>query len=95
MFDSVAGGYLPISLIASVVGVACARGRSRIVGFVLATCLPVVVAYTWFWIPRVFEPSGGDSLRPWDLVATTMWSVAAVPVSLLSYAVSRYLYPKR
>jgi hypothetical protein len=89
MFGSVDGGYIPVCLLGLIAGVASERIATRWLSVTAAALAPVLIAYAWFWVPELFSPTGGDSLRPWDLIATTMWSVFAVPTSLLALIVSK------
>jgi hypothetical protein len=52
----------------------------------------IAIGYGWFWVPQlIFRQQHGDSLRPWDLIATAYWSMFAVPVAIVVVLVSRRL----
>jgi heme/copper-type cytochrome/quinol oxidase subunit 2 len=57
--------------------------------------VPIGIAYSWFWIATLMEPAGGDPIRPWDLIATTIWSIFAIPTSLAVFLVARFVRAKR
>jgi hypothetical protein len=90
MFDSIAGGIIPVCLLAAFVGFALSQLRSRLIALALASLGAVAVSYAWFWLPRVLgigahaDPQGG-----WDLVATVAWSVLSVPAAVISQIVGR------
>jgi hypothetical protein len=90
MFDSLEGGMIPICILATLVGAGFGYVRNLWLGLLLSTLVTVAIAYAWFWLPHLIWPSTtGDSLRPWDLIATTAWSALAVPTSIVILLVTR------
>src|ERR1700751_430514 len=85
MFDSVTGAAVPICILAALTGFTCSYLRGPWLRALLAVILPVAISYAWFWLPQLIAPlTSGDNPRPWDLIATTYWSLFAVPVSVAS-----------
>ena len=96
MFDSVAGGYLPITFLAVVAGVLIARVRRDLTAAILAVVTPVFISYVWFWFPALVGLRvASESERGWDLVATAMWSRAAIPFGLVAFLLARLFWFKR
>jgi len=80
MFDSVAGGILPICLLSALAGFGLSRVRARWLALTFATVAAIAIAYAWFWVPRLLGIGAHvDAQGGWDLVATAAWSVFSVP----------------
>jgi len=96
MFDSVDGGVIPICVLAALAGFAGPYFRQWWLGALFAVGVTIGIAYAWFWLPELILPrEHGDSLRPWDLIATTYWSMFAVPTALVALFISRLARAKR
>jgi hypothetical protein len=95
MFDSVAGAIVPICILSALTGFACSYLRRWWLTALLAVILPVAIAYAWFWLPQFIAPlTSGDNPDPWDLIATSYWSLFAVPVSVASVVLARLFRAK-
>jgi hypothetical protein len=95
MFDSLEGGFLPICVLAGASGYAFSRLRAWWMGLLGVLVVPIAIAYAWFWICTFMEPPGGDPIHPWDMIATTIWSVFAVPTALIAFLIARAVRAKR
>ena len=85
MFNSVAGGIIPICVLAALAGISLASLRSRWLSLLLATLAAIAIAYVWFWLPTLLWPDAHtDPQGGWDLVATVFWSVFAVPTAVVA-----------
>jgi len=90
MFDSAAGGVVPICVLAALVGGGCSFLHRWWLRAFFAIVIPIGIGYAWFWLPQLIAPQAhGDPLRPWDLIAATYWSMFAVPTSLVALVLSR------
>ena|SRR5664279_2726015 len=96
VFDSAAGGVVPICALAALVGVGCAFLPRWWLAALLAIVVPVGIGYAWFWLPwLITQRPHVDPLRPWDLIATTYWSMFAVPTSLAAMFLARLVRARR
>lgn len=83
MFDSVAGGIIPICVLAVLAGIALASVRSRRVALFLAVVVAIAISYAWYWLPLIiWPPAHIDPQGGWDLVATILWSVFSIPTAV-------------
>src|ERR1700741_132380 len=83
MLDSVAGGVIIVCVLPVVIGLLGAHLRSTLLGAVVVVVGPVVVSYALAQMemsPRLHP--GAESPKPWDLIATTVWSLWSVPVAV-------------
>jgi hypothetical protein len=95
MFDSAAGGVVPICVLATLAGVGCSFLHRWWLGACFAIVIPIGIGYAWFWLPQLIAPQvHGDPLRPWDLIAITYWSMFAIPAALLAMFFSRFIRAK-
>ena len=94
MFNSVEGGYIPICLVV-VLTAWFISGMISVWRRVLMTLLiPVVVSFLWYVVPDFFRsiPERTDaSWLGWGLVATMMWSAAAIPASIISVVIFGFI----
>jgi len=90
MFNSVAGGIIPICILAALAGIALASLRPRWVALLLSALAAIAVSYAWFWLPQLLWPAAHtDPQGGWGLVATIFWSVFAVPVAVATLLVTQ------
>jgi hypothetical protein len=83
-------------VLAALVRIGCSFLRRWWLGAFLAIVAPIGIGYAWFWLPQLIPSQApGDPLRPWDLIATTYWSMFAVPISLVALFLSRLVRAKR
>jgi hypothetical protein len=99
MFDSVENGVVPICVLSILLGASSALLLRRRGGGVVAFVGPMVLAYAWFWLPRLTclfdaHPSG-ESLHPWDVIVATYWSIFAVPSSVAAFTAATFLSKRR
>lgn len=96
MFDSLEGGIVPVCLLAASVAFGFSYLRFTLAAVVASTASAVAIGYGWFWVPQLIAPQhGGDSLTPWDLIATSYWSMFAVPVAVAVVLVARHLRARK
>lgn len=92
MFDSVSGGYIPLALLAGLVGAVVGVLTRSWIALIIPPVVAVLACYLWFWFPIwTGITSLSESAAGWDLVATAFWSVAAVPASIVAFIVVRVL----
>ena len=95
MFDSVEGGIVPVCLLTAAVAFGFSYLRFTVTALLASIAAAVAIGYGWFWIPQLINSQqGGDSLRPWDLIATSIWSMFAVPVAIAVVLIARHLRAK-
>jgi hypothetical protein len=96
MFDSVEGGIIPVCLLAGAAAFGFSYLRFTAAAVLASIAAAVAIGYGWFWVPQLIVPQqGGDSLRPWDLIATSYWSMFAVPFAIVVVLVARHLRTRR
>lgn len=86
MFDSVQGGYIPICVVVAISAWFISGTASVSRRTLMTLLIPVVISFLWYVVPDFFRavPERRDaSWLSWGLVATMMWSVAAIPVSFI------------
>ena len=93
------GGVLPpgaafVCVVSVLLGYLFRRLRSRSLGLGLAVIMPVLVSYILAWVlmSPLLHP-GGEGPGGWDIVATLVWAIWAVPVCISSYVFFRWRYP--
>ena len=90
MFDSVSGGYVPLVLFAALVGAIVGVLTRRWVALMFPPVIAMLACYLWFWFPIwTGITSLSESAAGWDLVATALWSLAAVPASIVAFITVR------
>ena len=83
-------------MLAALVGFGCSFLRRWWVSAIVAIVVPIGIAYAWFWLPELLQPRAHvDPLQPWDLIATTYWSMFAVPAALAAMFLSRLVRGNR
>ncbi len=96
MFDSLAGGFLPTSILAALAGVALTLLRREVVAIILAAFAAVAISYLWFHLPEVLWPAEHtDPQGGWDLVCTFFWSIVAMPSAIMTQLVTRHSHAIR
>lgn len=87
MVDSVQGVYIPICVVVAISAWFISGTVSVSRRMLMTLLVPVVVSFLWYVVPDFFRtvPERRDaSWLSWGLVATMMWSVAAIPASIIS-----------
>ena len=92
MFDSLSAGYLPICLIVLALAWFIAKVPNNGLRVVLGVIIPVMVAFGWFFVPRLsklFGPLkyGEDPWVGWGLITATTWSIVAEPLGIISVVI--------
>jgi formate hydrogenlyase subunit 3/multisubunit Na+/H+ antiporter MnhD subunit len=92
MFDTTAGGILPVCLASIAIGFFLGRRSSPWLGILVGLIAPVAISYAWYWLAHLVtsglrQPEQGG----WDLVAAAYWSLFAIPACLVSLFASRAL----
>jgi RsiW-degrading membrane proteinase PrsW (M82 family) len=96
MFDSLAGGFLPTSILAALASVVLTLVRREVVAIILAAFTAVAISYLWFHLPEFLWPAEHtDPQGGWDLVATFFWSIVAVPSAVVTQLVTRHWHASR
>jgi hypothetical protein len=96
MFDSIDGGVFPIVFITFICGWFIPSIEPLAVRIFAAFCAPVGIALGWFFIPRIlmlFKPLGPDQdpWVAWGFAAAGVWSIIAIPTSVVSVLLSVFL----
>jgi hypothetical protein len=95
MLDSVEGGIIPVCLLSGVAAIGISYLRRTLAALAASIAAAIAIGYGWFWVPQlIFRQPHGDSLRPWDLIATSYWSMFAVPVAIAVVLVCRHIRKK-
>src|SRR4051812_12835350 len=84
-----------VCFMAAALGYVCALMRSRWAALPLATLGPIAISCLWFSLRTLSELPSVDSIRPWDLIATTLWSAYAIPTSLVVLIAVRLIRAKK
>jgi chromate transport protein ChrA len=87
MFDSLDGGYIPICLTVLLFSWFVSSVKETWRRILLSVLVPVSISFLWYVIPDFFRsvPERRDpTWFSWGLVATMAWSIAAIPVSIIS-----------
>ena len=89
MFDSLSGGYLPICVLVLGFAWLIAKVKNVVARALLTVASPLMVSFAWFFMPRMFRlfrplDPGEDSWVGWGIMASTSWSIAAVPLSIVA-----------
>lgn len=87
MFDSLQGGYIPICLVVTLAAWFLSGMKSVSARVFMALLVPIVISLLWYFVPDFFR-SNPDRQDPswvtWGLIATTAWSAAAIPTSVIA-----------
>ncbi|QEM67867.1 hypothetical protein FO488_06650 [Geobacter sp. FeAm09] len=87
MFDSLEGAYLPICLAVILSAWFLAGIKSVWRRVFMALVIPITISFLWYVVSDFFRsvPEKRDpAWLNWGLAATMVWSIAAIPVSIVS-----------
>jgi hypothetical protein len=84
-------GLVIVCVISAVLGFVCRWFRSGIVGFIAALVGAVFASYgvAWTLMSPLLHP-GAEEPGPWILIGATVWAAWGVPISVVSWALSRW-----
>ena len=90
MFDSLAGGFAPICVIAAILGLALARVSPRWLALLFASAASIAACIAWYWVPQlIWPPAGHDYQSGWAYVAVFIWSLPAILTAIISLVLIR------
>jgi len=85
MFEVDLTAVVPICVGSIALGYFLSRLKPWWVGLVSSLVLPIALSYAWYWLSHLVT----DGLKApeqggWDIAATVVWSIYAVPVRTLT-----------
>ncbi|HXS72654.1 MAG TPA: hypothetical protein VN725_01315 [Rhodanobacteraceae bacterium] len=100
MFDSLSGGYAPVLVLTAIVAWLLALLRIVWLRWVLAVIAPILISFSWFFVPRfpaLFKPLpwGQDPWVGWGIIAAMVWATYAIPLCLVATLVFTVLRKRR
>lgn len=81
MFNSLSAGYLPICVVTVLAAWFVSSIRSFRLRAVSAVLAPIAISMAWYFVPALMR-SPEDGWIGWGLIATSAWSIVAVPVGI-------------
>ena len=92
MFDSLAGGIVPVVVLALIAGSVSAACRQLSVAILLSVAAAVAIGFVWYYLPYLLWPATHtDPQGGWQFVAVAFWSLFAVPSALVALTAVRFL----
>ena len=91
MFDSLAGGVVPVVILALIAGAAAVACRRPSIAVLLSVVAAVAIGFVWYYLPYLLWPAEHtDPQGGWQFVAVAFWSLFTIPSALIALTALRF-----